>query len=80
MAFDMRDGEVWNIHELQNKLWCSLYISSYKHVSLAASNLFIYDKKIKERERELTVLASKSVDGMKKTVMEIRSPSETRHL
>jgi hypothetical protein len=35
----------------------------------------------REREREiLTVLATKPLNGMNETAMELRSPSQTRHL
>jgi hypothetical protein len=68
---------------LKNKLGCSLYKEKKKKKKkrdISEINPPQGQRK-GEREREiLTVLATKPLNGMNETAMELRSPSQTRHL
>ena len=37
-------------------------------------------KAVRQKEKLLTVMATKPLNGMNKTVMKLRSPSQARHL
>jgi hypothetical protein len=63
---------------LKNKLGSSLYKRRITRTYISERS---QNERERERERErVTVLATKPLNGMNKTTMELRSPSQTRHL